>query len=263
MNEGNLDSSDKGTCARDNGGKVKFSLLPMHLLAGVARVLMFGSKKYAPWNWAKGGPWSTAFDCAMRHMLKFWYCRDECDDESKLHHLDHAICNLLFLRHYTLSYMEGDDRPPEFAMIKEQIEFFKQPPLVDCNSYDESVKRCLNAQRPVYDKKSSSGEGFAPWGGGGTVETSEPMAFQVSPEEEKRIGARRGEPIHNLPPWPGSDPCEGDRWVTCARLSRCEPCGDCFYSTLGTRYRLSVRRQNTLSRKEEALEDQKNLPRSG
>jgi hypothetical protein len=113
IHEGDLNSNERGTCARTNGGKIKFSSLPLNLLAGTARVLMFGAKKYAPWNWAKGGDWSTPFDCTMRHLIKFWYFGESHDKESGLHHIDHAICNLLFLRHCIDTWGSGDDRPPQ------------------------------------------------------------------------------------------------------------------------------------------------------
>lgn len=121
---GDLNSTAKGSGARKNGGKVMFSLVPMHLLAGVARVLMGGLVKYASWNWAKGMPWSVCFDCHMRHMFKFWYLRETLDRESMEHHIDHAIANLLFLKHYTLSFPEGDDRPPAHVGFPEGMEDF-------------------------------------------------------------------------------------------------------------------------------------------
>lgn len=110
---GDLNSDEKGSGARKNAGKTMFSQVPMHLLAGVARVLQGGMIKYKPFNWAKGMDWSNCFDCTMRHMFKFWYAREELDQESREHHLDHALCNLLFLKHYLTYYPEGDDRPPE------------------------------------------------------------------------------------------------------------------------------------------------------
>ncbi len=110
-NEGDVDSQERGTCARSNSGKVELSLVPFHLLAGCARVLMKGSKKYAPWNWAKGGKWSTPMDCLLRHLFKWWFCGEEFDKESGEHHLDHVMCNLLFLIHYQKTYKVGDDRP--------------------------------------------------------------------------------------------------------------------------------------------------------
>jgi hypothetical protein len=124
--EGDINSTAKGSCARTNGGKVMFSLLPLHLLHGVARVLMFGSKKYAPWNWAKGGAWSTPFDSCMRHLIKFWYMSEDCDEESGLHHLDHAICNLIFLRHYYETYGAGEDRPPPHTDFSCLLSLFSQ-----------------------------------------------------------------------------------------------------------------------------------------
>lgn len=121
---GDLNSNERGTGARKSGGKVKFSLIPLHLLAGVARVLMAGIVKYAHWNWAKGMDWDECFDCSQRHLFKWWYLREDCDFETGEHHLDHAICNLLFLRHYVMSYKEGDTRPPTSALFdKEQLEF--------------------------------------------------------------------------------------------------------------------------------------------
>ena len=56
--------------------------------------------------------WSTAMDCLLRHLFKWWYLGEDIDPESGEHHLDHAFCNLMMLRHYTMVYLEGDDRPP-------------------------------------------------------------------------------------------------------------------------------------------------------
>jgi len=109
--EGNITSDEKGTTARANGGKPQWHLLPIHLLKGVVDVLAYGAKKYAPWNWAKGGPWSTPFDSACRHLWSWYWLGEDTDSETGLSHLDHAITNLIFLKHYTQKYVEGDDRP--------------------------------------------------------------------------------------------------------------------------------------------------------
>lgn len=109
---GDINSTARGSGARANKGKISLSLIPLHLLAGTARVFMYGKLKYAEWNWAKGMQWSIVMDCLLRHIFKWWYMGEEFDEESEEHHLDHAICNLLMLRHYITSYKEGDDRPP-------------------------------------------------------------------------------------------------------------------------------------------------------
>lgn len=76
-----------------------------------ALVLAYGAQKYAPWNWAKGMPWSVCFGSAMRHVYAVER-GESIDAESGLHHYGHYTCNLLFLAHYAEYYPEGDDRPP-------------------------------------------------------------------------------------------------------------------------------------------------------
>lgn len=122
--EGDINSEAKGSGARANLGKVSLSLVPLHLFAGAARVFMGGKLKYAPFNWSKGMAWSTCFDCLMRHLLKWFYCREELDNESGEHHLDHAIANLLMLRHYHIAYRNGDDRPPAFTGFTDALDDF-------------------------------------------------------------------------------------------------------------------------------------------
>jgi len=120
-NVGDIESTAKGTGARANLGKVDFTFVPLHLLAGTARVLMKGSQKYAPWNWAKGMQWSICAGCLMRHFFKWWFCGDEYDKETGEHHLSHVIANALFLLHYSHTYQEGDDRPPVFADFESEL----------------------------------------------------------------------------------------------------------------------------------------------
>lgn len=110
---GDINSNAKGTGARASGGKCALSLIPFHLLAGTARVLMGGRLKYKEWNWTKGMPWSECYNCLLRHLFKWWYLGEECDHESGENHLDHAMCNLLFLMHFQQTFKEGDDRPPQ------------------------------------------------------------------------------------------------------------------------------------------------------
>lgn len=75
------------------------------------RVLEFGAKKYAEWNWAKGMSWQAIIGCALRHA-KAVLEGEQLDAESGQTHLGHFLCNLVFLDHYVRVYKEGDDRPP-------------------------------------------------------------------------------------------------------------------------------------------------------
>jgi hypothetical protein len=107
---GDLASTAKGSGARFSAGKPKMHLVPLHLLESTARVLEHGSVKYAPWNWAKGMPWSVPYDCALRHLAA-WFRGEDTDPETGESPLAHVVCNLLMLLQYEQHFREGDDRP--------------------------------------------------------------------------------------------------------------------------------------------------------
>jgi len=124
---GDINSNERGTGARANEGKVSLSLVPFHLLAGVARVFMGGKLKYKEWNWSKGMKFSICADCLLRHFIKWWFCGEDTDPESGENHLDYMICNLLMLKHYSLTYTEGDDRPPAFTNFSAALDDINTP----------------------------------------------------------------------------------------------------------------------------------------
>lgn len=70
---------------------------------------------------------------------------EDIDPESEEHHLDHAICNLLMLRHYVTTYKEGDDRPPtDITGFAEALDDFNK-----CFDGDEYLKRHPEIQKLV------------------------------------------------------------------------------------------------------------------
>lgn len=77
----------------------------------ICAVFHYGAQKYAPWNWAKGMPWSVPVECAKRHLVAAMR-GERTDPESGETHLGHAGCNLVMLLHYVEHYREGDDLPP-------------------------------------------------------------------------------------------------------------------------------------------------------
>ena len=116
MSVGDVNSSARGSGARFNDGKPDFSLIPLRLLEGEARVWMHGERKYARNNWMKGMPWSVPLASLMRHLAA-WQSGEDFDPETGEHHLDHASCNIRMLRLYADTYPEGDNRPKEWLTI--------------------------------------------------------------------------------------------------------------------------------------------------
>ena len=73
-------------------------------------VLTIGAKKYEDRNWERGIKFSRCLGAALRHITAWWE-GEELDPESGIHHLAHAICELLFLLAFSLRNMkEFDDR---------------------------------------------------------------------------------------------------------------------------------------------------------
>ena len=86
-------------------GKPEWDLLPTGPLEEVVKVLMHGKEKYGRDNWQLiDNPIRRYYSAAQRHLSAFRLARfdsknpfDAIDSESKLHHLAHAACCILFM----------------------------------------------------------------------------------------------------------------------------------------------------------------------
>lgn len=104
---------------KDDGGKVRYDLLPPEFLEATATILTFGANKYADRNWEKGMKWGRVYGALMRHMWSWWggvgpttnsFLFGEVDPETKHSHLWHACCCLAFLVAYEERGVGEDDR---------------------------------------------------------------------------------------------------------------------------------------------------------
>jgi hypothetical protein len=103
-------SPDKTQADRHNTGKIPLHLVPPDAINAIAKVLDFGSKKYALRNWEKGANYSVPYASLMRHLLAFWEGEDN-DPESNLPHLYHVLMNAAMLVRYFEQHKDLDDRP--------------------------------------------------------------------------------------------------------------------------------------------------------
>lgn len=95
---------------RDDDGKLPLDLIPASTITELAKTLQFGAKKYEPNQWRKGFLWSRTMASLMRHLNSF-SAGEDCDPESGLLHLSHALANLSFLIEFVQTHPELDDRP--------------------------------------------------------------------------------------------------------------------------------------------------------
>ena len=92
-----------------DAGKPPLSMLPMEGLNETAQVMAFGAAKYGRDNWRTGTDWTRFVDASLRH-LHAWNNGEDLDPESKLSHLAHAACCLMFLLTYETKKIGNDDR---------------------------------------------------------------------------------------------------------------------------------------------------------
>jgi hypothetical protein len=105
-----LKKLDKKTAGRkDDSQKIQLQLLSTEWVNGVGKVLTFGATKYEAHNWRKGILYSRVIGAALRHIFAFLDGED-LDPETKLPHLDHASCCLMFLRELWQDRPDLDDR---------------------------------------------------------------------------------------------------------------------------------------------------------
>jgi len=88
-------------------GKPQYRLLPLKDLGGVVRVLEYGVQVYAEGDWKYvGDGYNRYMDAALRHLAEHLdgnHIDDVPDSKgrcSHLLHIDHAICSLIFARHF-------------------------------------------------------------------------------------------------------------------------------------------------------------------
>jgi hypothetical protein len=96
---------------RLNQGKPQLHYVPYSVLTSIAEGFMAGESKrgYDKWNWKKPKEFSVAWDSAQRHLWKFKEGVD-IDEETGVHHIKLALCNLTILLHNIENHPDMDDR---------------------------------------------------------------------------------------------------------------------------------------------------------
>lgn len=103
------DNYPQPTGRKDDGDKPPMQLIDAEYLEGLARVLGFGAKKYAPDNWRGGIEYGRLIGAAYRHLGAINKGED-IDPESGEPHVYHLACCTMFLSSMMAHRPDLDDR---------------------------------------------------------------------------------------------------------------------------------------------------------
>jgi len=95
---------------KNDAGKPRLDLVPPEAMFALGRVLEFGARKYDDRNWEKGFAWGRAIAALLRHLFA-WIGGQDTDPETGFCHLDHVLCNAMFLVTFWYRKVGTDDRP--------------------------------------------------------------------------------------------------------------------------------------------------------
>lgn len=78
-------------------GKVRMDLVPLECVESIAKVLTYGAKKYADNSWQELPKFWSRYKAALLRHLTAIDKGELLDQESGLPHIDHVLCNAMFL----------------------------------------------------------------------------------------------------------------------------------------------------------------------
>jgi hypothetical protein len=97
-----------------DAGKPRFDLIPTAALHGLASCLAYGAAKYSDDNWSQVPGAPRRYYAALLRHVEAWRAGEQRDAESGLHHLDHALACLVFLRALDVGQVGTTPGAPEF-----------------------------------------------------------------------------------------------------------------------------------------------------
>jgi hypothetical protein len=94
---------------KDDGGKLRFDLIPVEPLRRLAEVYTIGARKYSDRNWERGLQWGRVYSALQRHATA-WWGGEQNDAVDGQHHLASVAWCALALMEYERTHPELDDR---------------------------------------------------------------------------------------------------------------------------------------------------------
>lgn len=91
---------DRSEGKKNDEGKARWDLIDLGFVQEGVDVLTFGAEQYGENNWQEvENAENRYFAALMRHLVAYRNGETQ-DPDTGMSHLAHALCNLMFLRHF-------------------------------------------------------------------------------------------------------------------------------------------------------------------
>jgi len=98
--------------------KPDYGYVPMAPLYEVGKAMRDGAQKYGPFNWREQPVNANVYVNAARRHLDLWAAGEEIADDSKVHHLAHAMACMVILMDAQQHNSLNDNRVRDDALIR-------------------------------------------------------------------------------------------------------------------------------------------------
>lgn len=123
--DGRVISDSPKPGVRDDGGKLKWHLLPVPALLAFMKVFHGGALKYAEDQWRGGMKYSRVYRSMISHFMKWLASNSSYDKELGTHHLMMVAwgCFVLYMYEVIYNFVQYDDRPEKGLLSDEDFEY--------------------------------------------------------------------------------------------------------------------------------------------
>lgn len=126
-----------------DGQKIRMSLVPWKAIERIATVLTFGALKYEPRSWQNVPNGVERYTDAFLRHISAWQQGEDIDSDSGLHHLDHALCCLVFV----VCLSDNLPQPDWDAWTKISEKYAKDRAAVSEESIRKALEQCTSKSR--------------------------------------------------------------------------------------------------------------------
>lgn len=93
------DELPKGDSLKYDQGKLRLDLIPTSAIRSIGAVLTHGAQKYADNTWQQVER-ERYVAALLRHLVDYMDDPNGVDADSGLKHIEHVLCNAVFLNHF-------------------------------------------------------------------------------------------------------------------------------------------------------------------